>query len=157
MRALRAASVAALAWLAEPKTRSSASVGVHAPIDRQRLATRKTRRFARKITVVHDRIDVGSGDHSGEMLRRQVRRADDEAPRDGVELDQRERRGQLIASGDEDGTACELRREAAETRTTPELTQSNACRCARQMTMTLVRGAGQPNRRHELRRPAHRT
>ena len=68
------------------------------------------------IVIRHDRIHARFRDDGGKMLGRQVRRADDQPAGNSVQLDERQRRGELIPSGDENRPSGELRHSAAEAR-----------------------------------------
>ena len=96
-----------------------------------------------QIAIGHDRIHAGLADHRGKVVRRHVRRADDEAMRNPVQLDQRQGRRKLIPSGDEDRPARQFPEPAAQARAETEVAQRNARVRAPQKAARRVGGATQ--------------
>ena len=75
----------------------------------------RERRMRSRTVVGHDRIDFGCRHHGAEMIGLDIGRQDHQAPRDAVELDQRQRRRQLARGRHQDRTARQIREPAAKT------------------------------------------
>ena len=86
-----------------------------------------------------DGVDLGVGDHGRQMLGGKIGRAQDEPPRDAVELDQGERGGELIAGRDQDRTPGELGETAAEAGAVHQIGQGDADVEAMQMAAAIGR------------------
>ena len=105
------------------------SVNARRRIVRQRLDrgfahdARETikRRVRRRALVHHGGVDTGDGDDGGKMCRIGVRRQDDNAARNALQLDQRERAGELAFRRQQRRASGELAQTAAETRAAREI------------------------------------
>ena len=120
---------------------------------------RNVQHVAEIIAIRHDRVRPRVHGKSGEMFASQIGRADDEASGNSVELDEGEGCGELIVRGDEGGAVGELGGSTAEARAGQERGETNAAGAARQHAFGIGRRVSQPvaNRRHGVRRPAHRS
>jgi len=70
-------------------------------------------------------VGPGIAHHLRQMLRRQIGRAKHETPCDTVELDERERRAQLVPGGEQHAPCAQLLEPAPEARAAREIGERN--------------------------------
>src|SRR5947199_220838 len=90
--------------------------------------------------IGHESIHRRGRDDVRQMLRRQIGRAKNQPSGDAIELDERQGRRQLIAGGDQDGTASQLLEPTPEARAPDQLAQRDARSGAPQRTVGQVAG-----------------
>ena len=79
-----------------------------------------------RVAIRHDRVDLGIGGDRGEMLGRQVGRAQHDAAGNAVHLDQRQGGGELVAGREQHRAAGKLAQLAAEARAAAEIREGDA-------------------------------
>ncbi len=90
--------------------------------------------------IGHEGIHRRGRDDVRQMLRRQIGRAKNQPSGDAIELDERQGRRQLIAGGDQDGTAAQLLEPTPEARAPDQLAQRDARFGSPQRTVGQVAG-----------------
>ncbi len=112
-----------------------------------------------EIAIRHDGIHASLLGDGRKMFGRQVGRAHDQPARDAVELDECERRSELIASGNQHRSSCELHRAVTDARAVEKVAETDAGRGTPEEAPPAGWRVTQAvsNRRHGTGRRGHRT
>ena len=97
----------------------------------------------RRRSIGDERIDLGRGDDERDVVGGQIRWTEHEPAGDAVELDEGQRRRQLVGGGDEDGTPAKLVKSIGEARTVNEIAERHRCPGAPQRTVGQPPGRAQ--------------
>ena len=92
----------------------------------------------RRRSIRDERVDLRRGDDEREVVDGQIGWTEHEPAGDAVELDEGQRRRQLVGGGDEDGTPAQLVKSTGEARTVNEIAERDRC------LGTPQRAVGQP-------------